>query len=281
MNNLALTEYVDLINDYERKKDIRRLLIAFVILNLIYLFGPFIFKFFHSSMTKRVLYAIYIILMGGVTYHFCKTTKTVKHKVKQGWLWILTVFFYLFWLVMPILSELSNKIATFKFSFDKTSAIWLTAISAGVIEEFLFRGLLFNICLEYFAKSKYKFIWTTIITSILFSLMHLVNAIHQSMISTIGQILFAFGYGMLFSYGRLITNGISIGVFLHIWQDASPQIITNNLGNTNIRLIFPLALTEMAFSLLCVYFYNKKYNQQFGNTEYDTKSTEFDVNAQE
>lgn len=109
----------------------------------------------------------------------------------------------------------------------------------------------------------------------------MINAVHQPLLSTIGQIIFAFGLGMIFSYLRLITNGISAGILLHVWQDTSVTITTNNWGNSNIVAILSFAIVEAFLVLLCVYFYNKKYNQQFGNTKYDTESTEFDVNTQE
>lgn len=280
MKNLALTDYLDLSNKEERRQSIIKLLLGFVVLAFAYTIGPVIItKLFVHALARTVL-LLFIVLVALIANYLCKTTKVVKQQL-QGQSRFLNTIFYLYLIFFMILPEIPAKQKILELPLNKLLAILILAINAGVIEEFLFRGILFNACLEYFSSTRYMFVWTSISTSLVFGMLHLINAVHQPLLSTVGQMIFAFGLGMIFSYLRLITNGISAGILLHVWQDTSITITTNNWGNSNIIVVLAIAIVEALLVLLCVYFYNKKYNRQFKNTKYDTKSTEFDVNVQE
>lgn len=72
---------------------------------------------------------------------------------------------------------------------------FLTAAAAGLIEELLFRGLLFNSLLVFLYRQKYRFLAASLISAALFGLMHAFNIVEQPLKSTVGQIVFAFGIG--------------------------------------------------------------------------------------
>lgn len=84
----------------------------------------------------------------------------------------------------------------------------ILALMARVIEELLCRGLLFNLFLAIFNKSKYFLVWASLCSSLFFGLFHFVNLIHQPLKSTLGQIAFVIALGMIFCYFRIITNNV-------------------------------------------------------------------------
>lgn len=133
---------------------------------------------------------------------------------------------------------------------------------AGVIEELLCRGLLFNLFLAIFNKSKYFLVWASLCSSLFFGLFHFVNLIHQPLKSTLGQIAFAIALGMIFCYFRIITNNVIWGIVIHTYIDFSPQILTNNTGTKDIGLsvIIPIYLVILLLVLICIYIYNRHYN---------------------
>ena len=100
-------------------------------------------------------------------------------------------------------NRIFNDIKIFKLSMHRTLAIILIALAAAICEEILFLGILFNICLVVFRKNKYNLLWTSILTSIFFGLMHLINLGHQPLVAMIGQIIFAMALGLVFSYLRI------------------------------------------------------------------------------
>lgn len=190
-----------------------------------------------------------------------RESKISLNHVKQGKLLIFTGILLLILVIDPVISEIPAKIAVFRSS--KAFEVLLTALTAGICEELLFRGLLFNICIEALSKSKYAFVWTSIITAVAFSALHIINISHQSLLSTFGQMVIVFGSGLVWSYVRILSNGISVNILLHVWQDLNVQIVANNVGNSHIKQIIPVVIIESLFTLLCVFLYNRKYNQQF------------------
>ena len=95
--------------------------------------------------------------------------------------------------------------------------VFTLAIFGGIIEEVLFRELIFNIFIEVFSKRKYLFVWASLAESFCFAIFHFLNLTHQSLLSTLGQVIIVFGTGLLITYIRLASNGIWLGMLFHIY----------------------------------------------------------------
>lgn len=132
-------------------------------------------------------------------------------------------------------------------------------MTAGVCEELLFRGILFNIFLLIFRKGKYNIFWTAVVSSALFGLFHLINWAHQPLISTIGQIIFAFSLGLVLSYSHIWTNGLSLCVVLHFLWDFTLQMAKSDWGNPNIPRILLANIPIIIVMLICIYAFNRRY----------------------
>ncbi len=96
----------------------------------------------------------------------------------------------------------------------------VTVILVGFTEEGLFRGLLLRILLP-------KGIWPAIIvSSLLFGCIHLTNVLSGFSITYIlGQIIGAFGLGVLFSAVRLRTGSIWPSLLMHAFYDINGIIL--------------------------------------------------------
>ena len=136
-------------------------------------------------------------------------------------------------------------------------------VMAGVIEELLFRGLLFNSLLSFFYHNKNRFLIAGLISSILFGCMHLINLAPQPLQSTVGQVIFAFTTGIILIYLRLLSNNIVWCMVLHFFIDFKPVILTSNTGSHNISLVkvFLAVLPLMILAIICLWLFNRHYVQ--------------------
>ncbi|MBP2057374.1 membrane protease YdiL (CAAX protease family) [Lactobacillus colini] len=266
MKNLALNRYIDLENKAERNNYIKSTLIGFIILSFAYLFLPFITSAISkvsSVYLAAIILFIFAVAIATFAYKICQTTKIINSRVKLGKSVILTILVLLILVVIPIISSIPEKVAVWHSPIIKSLRVIMTAIYAGICEEFLFRGLIFNASLAYFSKSKYKFVWTILTTSLVFALFHFINMLHQPLTSTIGQVLSVFAIGMAWGYIRLLANGISIIILLHIWQDIGLGVLSTNLGTSHVGTQLGVALVEGAIILLCLVIFDKKYSEQY------------------
>lgn len=255
--NLALSDYIDLDNRYDKVKSIIKMLITFAVLMTIYQELPLLSDVLHGTI-MNVIYIVSAILIAYVAHYFGYTTKVVNKPIKLG---KITLTIYTVFTVLLVTVSIINKIEVFKLKPNQISFIIISAIFAGIIEEALFRGLLLNMFIDLFSKSKYVFLWAGILESICFALFHLLNLSHQSLIDTLGEILFAAGMGLMFTYMRFASNGIILGILWHIYQDFSPVLAGDNFGDPYIEGSFIYFLVLAAIALPAIYSYNRRYNK--------------------
>lgn len=261
-NELALNSYVNLDNDEARKRNSWKMLLGFVILTVMYALWPVISRLSRIGYIKDLLIAVLILVLAPLLIHFCCTTKVLRNrmhfdKVQKIWSWILLI------VSLPYINSilLVPIIQSFRLSVTKIFSMFVMALMAGIIEELLFRGLLFNCLLSFFYHHKYHFIIAGVVSSVLFGCMHLINLTHQPLQSTIGQIIFAFTTGLILIYLRLLSNNIVWCMVLHFFIDFKPVILTSNTGSHNnpIGKIFLAVMPLMILALICIWLFNRQY----------------------
>lgn len=105
----------------------------------------------------------------------------------------------------------------------------ILAFSVGLLEEYVFRGLLVNYLFKNFNFSSWL---TATLSAVLFALAHLVNAIGGNVDTTIAQMVGALGIGFFFAVVYLVTNNLWIVVLGHTAIDAFDQVAFGTLSNT-------------------------------------------------
>lgn len=255
---LALSEEIDFDNQAQIRKAIIRLLILEIGLQVLYQLGPVLIKLLHNHNLREFILALLIVVLAGVAIRFSYTTKVLNFSVKRyGLAKLLTI---VYWVLVGFLvfGNLLTTFSVWKLPVRKIIEIALIALDAGICEEFLFRGVLFNLFVVTFHKSKYDLLWASIGNSVLFGLLHLVNLTHQSVASTVGQIIFAIGLGLILSYLHILSNGIFWCIAFHFLQDFSPQVIHSDLGNPHISLVLSVYGPIILFMVLCIYLFNHR-----------------------
>lgn len=94
------------------------------------------------------------------------------------------------------------------------------ALLVGCCEEYLFRGLVLGLCLRLFDLTSGWRLWGAVtLSSLLFGATHLVNLTHQSLGSTLMQMLNAFALGLLFAAVYLRTRSLGWPILIHFFND--------------------------------------------------------------
>jgi membrane protease YdiL (CAAX protease family) len=93
----------------------------------------------------------------------------------------------------------------------------ISTLAVGVFEELLFRGLVFPLLIRSFSKSKSAFLWSAILSNLMFGLMHFINIFSQpeNVVGILSQVFFATSIGVFFCGLMVRTEHILIPILIH------------------------------------------------------------------
>lgn len=208
------------------------------------------------------------VILAGVCYYFIKSEKLFNKSIKLSriskiWLTILILLFIAFLVVALNIGDNIQGVLSGGFGLFLPSL--LVALSAGIFEEFLVRGLFFSGILNLFQNNRFKLILTSLISSAIFGLLHLVNIIHSPVQAVLQQVFYATVIGLVFAIIRITANSLWLPVLIHALIDFQPTITSGtvdvNPWLTLIIIYSPLAL----FSIITLFSLDKNLNQQETN----------------
>lgn len=108
---------------------------------------------------------------------------------------------------------------------------FLYCLSVALFEEIVFRGIIFPLCLILFKDKKAKNLLAIITSSLLFSLIHILNLFAgESILSVLLQIGYTFLTGAVFCICLYKTKNIFVSVLLHFVYDIGGLFCSNSLG---------------------------------------------------
>lgn len=106
----------------------------------------------------------------------------------------------------------------------------LTGLQAGIGEEWLMRFCILSLLLNAFQKSSHQILWSVLLESTIFGLLHFTNLFAQPVSATFEQILSAISSGLIFSAIYLYTNSILISIIYHALFDILAFISSGSLA---------------------------------------------------
>lgn len=96
---------------------------------------------------------------------------------------------------------------------------WFTAIEAGVMEQ-VEQALVLLVLLAAFRTNRHQLVWSIGLTSLIFSLTHLINLVSgEPTNSVIGQIIFTFGLAAFWLVLWLSTGQLWLAMVMHFFTD--------------------------------------------------------------
>lgn len=131
------------------------------------------------------------------------------------------------------------------------------ALSAGIFEESLVRGLFLSGLLDLTQRSKHSFLKVSVLSGILFGLLHLVNLQANPLQAVAQQVVYASIFGLLFAILRIISNSLWLPILVHSLFDFQPTITSGTVEANSWSLILLLCLPVLVISLVTLWFLDK------------------------
>ena len=175
---------------------------------------------FISRIGIAQLFCWLLYLFGGKDIIFC------GKKAFMGIIWSLPCFMVAF--VNFPYSAIINRTVT----IDRSDLIGLFAlyiIGIALLEEVVFRGVLFVMARDYFKNKRHAPIWITLVSALIFSLFHLTNLISPSpdVPGTLLQCLYTFLIGAMLTVVMLKLKNIYLCFVIHAIFDFCGLLIVH------------------------------------------------------
>lgn len=240
-------------------------IIFFLVFYILFIFsGPIIRKLGVTPDSMQFTIIIFLVSCGFALLSFLliKTTKITEKRIKTSLFTniLLVLIAIIVGLLLSGIFETIKEVA--KQSLPLIIISILGAISPGVFEEFLLRGLAFKGFYDLLGHKKYRLFKSALFSSVLFGLIHLSNLRYGSLNSVLTQVVYAFAVGLLFSVIRIKFNGLAISIIIHSLIDLSTASTTGPGENswTSIIIVFaPIAI----ISAICLVRLDKDYEAAF------------------
>ncbi len=124
---------------------------------------------------------------------------------------------------------LGGKMELVRTDFIDVSLFVLSCLLTGFYEEAVFRGILFPLLLGVFSKDKKGFLWSVVLSSLIFSLLHLAGGIS---LATLKQAAYCFLTGGLFVFCFVKTKNVLCCAVVHaLYNFCGLLFDTSGLGN--------------------------------------------------
>jgi uncharacterized protein len=171
---------------------------------------------------------------------------------------------HLIWVVIPSFiisinnfpfSALFNGRVTWIEPNYRLLLFFIECISIGFFEEIIFRGVLLNILLNKFSKHRLGILYSILISSIVFSVAHLLNLSELGMQSIVLQMGYSFLMSMMWAIVYLKTKNLWIVIIMHSTFNFFGQVVfimgtvNQRFDTTTIVLTSSLAFIAAIHSL--------------------------------
>ncbi|MGT2897202.1 CPBP family intramembrane metalloprotease [Streptococcus macedonicus] len=194
--------------------------------------------------------------LAGVCYYFIKFEKLFNRSIKLSrmskiWLTILILLFIAFLIVALNIGDNIQGVLSGGFGLFLPSL--LVALLAGIFEEFLVRGLFFSGILNLFQNNRFKLILTSLISSAIFGLLHLVNIIHRPVQAVLQQVFYATVIGLVFAIDRITANSLWLPILIHALIDFQSTITSGTVDVNSCLTLIIIYLPLALFSIIILF----------------------------
>lgn len=184
------------------------------------------------SVESRLAETIGRLLASIGIFIFFKQTFDIKYfgLQKEGFFRGIFTGFFMFVIILaniPIAIEEVADYPAVKPSLYLIGIVIIEQLFIGIFEEFLFRGLIFNILLEKLNKYQYRgMIAALLLSSLLFASVHMLNLFDtpELLNTTIAQTVGALFMGIFLGALYLRSKNIWVVVFYHAFIDAAGEL---------------------------------------------------------
>lgn len=144
------------------------------------------------------------------------------------------------------------------FQKKNTWELLNTTLTGVIIEEFLFRVIIFFNILSLFANDRKGILFSILCSNIIFGIIHIINffTLNFDFFSTIAQVFGAFSIGILFSIIFLKSENIYVGIIIHFFINFNTAL-SKKIEFTNVtENVEPSLLQNISGLLIIIIIYS-------------------------
>lgn len=220
--------------------------------------GPMIYQWMIDSGFIFSLALFLLVTVAMRTWHLSWPGIAPRYQEGTRW-WVVLILILIPLIYISLLSsfpayqEVLHKLITFNFHELGINKFYLlTALRAGISEEVIFRFGLIGVLLAAFKNHKGRIIWSIVIASVIFGLIHLSNLKVQPIGTTLLQVGFATGLGIFLSCCYLYTGQLWLTILIHFLIDFPVFVL-----NSSIVSSAPVtSSTIIAMIIIIIFFIN-------------------------
>lgn len=214
---------------------------------------------FDSDFTSILaLIATAVIVVWGCYRFMHRNTRVYNIHPNQGKTIISTIIFFVLVGALLII-KLPNWINVFKLEYGQIVYVITVTLVTALCEEFLMRGLVFEFFTKIFCNTEYVLIWSSLLSSVIFSLMHFFNLFHQNALITTQQVIYVFATGMVLVCARILSNGLTVPILIHFGLDFSSSMLTRQNSNPMPWSILIIGVSVIVvLTILFIWIYNRR-----------------------
>lgn len=221
----------------------------------------------HVAYAADAVDLVYALFAAMAIYIILRTTKISARSVLHGQsrrkiaIYILSTIILLV-LLLPSVWE-GETLKTFRLFHSSNPVFWdvvFSSLEAGIYEEFTSRGLLFNIFQTATSRSRFTLLWSSLASSAIFALIHLLNFFSgQDIVATLQQCIYAFALGMALAFLRVVSNGLALPVITHFLFDFKYEVTTVSTSSPWSDILMMLCIWLIPAVLLLAFMPARKH----------------------
>ncbi|MDR0298062.1 MAG: CPBP family intramembrane metalloprotease [Streptococcaceae bacterium] len=199
----------------------------------------------YSEPVSILLGEIPIILILLLVNHFFFKQKILFEKYPFFKGLLVSSYTLIAFLVALIFTLINHK------NFGSFLLLIVGALAIGVAEEFLFRGLILGTLIS---KGK-SLLFSVIVSSFLFGLLHAINIFHQPLLNTIIQVGYAMPMGALLAVVYIKTNNLIYPILMHAMQDLMAISVsgTSSSSETSLLAVVQTYIIYLGLAFIILY----------------------------
>lgn len=259
-----------MINDYIKNSNAKAHLIKGTIIFFIFIGFDLIMKI----LTKSIAYSSFVstlprfiisMVLALSCYRSIKTQKIFEKSLtlsKSTFILLRTLLLLLVFILLMLLGIPSHINQVFDGGIKLIAITFILAISPGVFEEFLVRGLFFAGFLKMFQNNTSKLLYASFLSSLLFGMLHFYNLTEKPFYAVSQQVFYAVAMGLVFSVIRIKFNNLWISIAIHALIDFQPYVSTKISDESNWLPVLIIFLPIAIFSIIVLSKLDKDYIKQ-------------------
>ncbi len=197
------------------------------------------------------LAGVCFLIIRGEKFFETRPKISVKTRVVSLLLWLTFAALYF------LCNVIFNWIDVVQLSIDKTISCFMVAVSAGLFEELLVRGLILSALMEAFKNSRHRLLIAGSLSAVIFGILHYLNLLFMPLSATNQQVFYATALGIVLAGLMLRYQRLWPLVLIHFGFDFQPFIIQSGSAENPWGFLLAVFVPTAVVGAIALYVMDK------------------------